>query len=170
VLVHRALDHVARDITEHDTRLPHDTGIREVIEQVLADDHTCRTSTWRSIGSPDHDSWLRTLDLPSLFELSADYATYARTRSACERAVQRLPTRQRQVVQGHYFQHMTYAELAHEHGVADSSIRNTHAGALRNLHRDDELFDVLEAVGQVRDHARRLQLEQHRKAQPPLAA
>jgi len=100
--------------------------------------------------------------LPSL--ALSEYATYARTRSACERAVERLPNRQRQVVQGHYFDAMTQPELAARHGLADSTIRNTHAGALRNLRRDDELFDVLEAVGKVRDLARRLELEAQRRA------
>lgn len=59
---------------------------------------------------------------------------------------------------------MTEPELAARHGVADSTIRNTHAGALRNLRRDDELFDVLEAVGKVRDYARRRELEAPRRA------
>lgn len=59
---------------------------------------------------------------------------------------------------------MTHAQLAEQHGVADSSIRHTHAGALRRLRRDDELFDALEAVGKVRDRARRLQLHRDRPA------
>jgi len=164
VLVHRALDHVREDLTEHDTVLPHDTGIREVVEAVLADE-CAATATFRAPASPAHAQWLRTLDVDAIFELSHEYAAYARTRSACERAVDRLPNRQRQVVQGHYFEAMTQPELATRHGLADSTIRNTHAGALRNLRRDDVLFDVLEAVGKVRDYARRLELEaQHRAA------
>lgn len=163
-LVHRALDHVRQDLTEHDTVLPLDTGIREVVEAVLADDRAEAAAAFRAPASPAHAQWLRTLDLPAIFELSHEYATYARTRSACERAVERLPNRQRQVVQGHYFDAMTQPELAARHGLADSTIRNTHAGALRNLRRDDELFDVLEAVGKVRDLARRLELEAQRRA------
>jgi len=164
VLVHRALDHVRQDLTEHDTLFPEDTGIREVIEAVLADDCAAAAAAFRAPASPAHAQWLRTLDLATIFELSPEYATIARTRSACERAVDRLPSRQRQVVQGYYFEAMTQPELAARHGVADSTIRNTHAGALRNLRRDDELFDVLEAVGKVRDYARRLQLEAQRRA------
>jgi RNA polymerase sigma factor (sigma-70 family) len=164
VLVHRALDHVRQDLTEHDTVLPHDNGIREVVEAVLADECAATAATFRAPASPAHAQWLRTLDLDAIFELSHEYATYARTGSACERAVDRLPNRQRQVVQGHYFEAMTQLELAARHGLADSTIRNTHAGALRNLRRDDELFDVLEAVGKVRDYARRLELEAQRRA------
>jgi hypothetical protein len=50
---------------------------------------------------------------------------------------------------------MTKAKIAEERGLAPSSVRNSHSGALRNLRRDDELFDVLEAIGKVRDEARR---------------
>ena len=67
---------------------------------------------------------LRTLDLGAIFELSDEYAIYARTRSACERAVDRLPNRQRQVVQGYYFEAMTQPELAARDGLADSTIRS----------------------------------------------
>lgn len=163
VLVHRALDHVRRDLTEHATVLAHDVGIREVVEQVLADERSVAFGAARAIGSPSHQQWVRTLDLDTIFELSAEYATYARTRSACERAVERLPDRQREVVQRHYFTAMTQTEIAGHLGVAESSVRNTHAGALRNLRRDDELFDVLEAVGKVRDHDRREALERMRQ-------
>jgi RNA polymerase sigma factor (sigma-70 family) len=164
MLVHRALDHVRRDLTEHDTVMAHDVGIREVVERVLADERSAAFGAHRSIGSRGHDQWVRTLDLPAMFELSAEYATYARTRSACERAVERLPGRQREVVQSHYFETMTQAEVAGQLGLAESSVRNSHAGALRNLRRDDDLFDVLEAVGKVRDRDRRLVLQQLRQA------
>lgn len=164
VLVHRALDHVHRDLTEHPTELPHDSGIEAMLNVVLSDDAGTTASTFRAPASPGHSQWLRTLDLPAIFELSDEYATYARTRSACERAVERLPNRQRQVIQGHYFEAMTQAELARQQHVASSSIRSSHAGALKNLRRDDDLFDILEAVGKVRDHDRRLQLERDRRA------
>lgn len=55
---------------------------------------------------------------------------------------------------------MTQADIAAVRGVADSTVRNTHRGALRNLRADDELFEVLEAVGKVRDRDRRLALRQ----------
>ncbi len=164
VLLYRALDHVREDLTEHETMLDHDLGIREVVERVLTDDRSLRLASFRSIGSWDHTQWLRTLDLPSIFDLSAEYATYARTRSACERAVERLPGRQRQVVQQHYFEAMTQTDIAGQLGLAESSVRNTHVGALRNLRRDDELFDVLETVGKVRDRDRREALREARLA------
>lgn len=164
VLLYRALDYVRQELTENDTVLPVDAGIREVVEAVLADDRAQAAAAFRAPASPGHAQWLRTLDLQAIFELAHEYAILARTRSACERAVERLPSRQRQVIQGYYFEAMTQTALAARHGLADSTIRNTHAGALRSLRRDDDLFDVLEAVGKVRDHARRLELEAHRAA------
>jgi RNA polymerase sigma factor (sigma-70 family) len=150
-LAHRALDHVRGDISEHDTLLPHDHGIKEVLDAVLLD----RAEP----GSPAFWQWLQTKDIDSLFVVAEEYAPYARVRSACERAVERLPRGQRRVVQQHYFEQMTQAEIAAAEKLADSTVRNTHRGALRNLRRDDELFDVLEAVGRVRDRARRVHLE-----------
>jgi DNA-directed RNA polymerase specialized sigma24 family protein len=102
--------------------------------------------------------WIRSHDLDSMFDLAREYAPYARVRSACEAAVDRLPRGQRIVIQERYYQEMTQVEIAAAHGVADSTIRNTHSQALGNLRRDDDLFSVLEAVGRVRDLARRNQL------------
>jgi RNA polymerase sigma factor (sigma-70 family) len=163
VLAHRALDYIRGDLTEHTTLMPEDRGIADLLDAVFADEQTANAS-YRSMGSPAYHQWVRTLDLARLFEISAEYATYARTRSACERAVERLPPRQRQVIQKHYFEAMTHEQIAGERQVAASTVRNTHAGALRNLQRDDELFDVLEAVGKVRDYARRRHREQLRVA------
>ena len=105
------------------------------------------------------------MDLPKVFELAHEYASYARTRTACEQAVERLPDRQRQVIQQRYFESMTQEQIALASGIAASSVRNTHRGAITNLRGDDVLFDVLEAVGKVRDAARRQQLALERERQ-----
>jgi RNA polymerase sigma factor (sigma-70 family) len=164
VLAHRALDHVRLEIAEDDRRLPYDWGIRSVLDELLTG-HGREASYFIAPASPGHDAWLRTHDLQRIFELADEYATYSRIRTACERAVERLPNRQRQVIQEHYYQAMTQEQIALASNLAASSVRNTHRGALANLRRDDELFDVLEAVGKVRDVARRQQLvEQQQRA------
>jgi hypothetical protein len=95
-LAHRALDYVRRDLGEHDTLLPHDLGIRDVLDKVLAGEvGSSEPDFFTQPGSPGFSQWLRTLDLPAIFELADEYATYARVRGATERAVQRLPQRQR---------------------------------------------------------------------------
>ena len=155
-LSHRALDFVLADITEHDTRLPHDVGIRAVLDRVLSGEGAeSGEGYFRSQGSPAYSQWLRTLDLPAIFELANEYATYARIGSACRKAVDRLPDRQRQVVQNHYYEEMTQVEIAEKNGLANSTVRNTHSHAVSNLRGDDDLFQVLEAAGIVRDRARR---------------
>ena len=108
-----------------------------------------------SPGQVQHPAWLRTLGLQRMFELAAEYATCARTSTARERAVERLPNLQRQAVEQRYFEAMTQEQIALDSAIAASTVRNTHRGALANLRRDDELFDVLEAVGKVRVAARR---------------
>jgi RNA polymerase sigma factor (sigma-70 family) len=164
VLAHRALDHVHGEITEGRQHLPYDDGIQYVLDELLTGEGR-GAGFFAAPASPAHAIWLRTLDLPRVFELAHEYATYARTRTACERAVERLPDRQRQVIQQRYFESMTQEQIASVSGIAASSVRNTHRGALTNLRRDDALFDVLEAVGKVRDAARRQQLALERERQ-----
>jgi RNA polymerase sigma factor (sigma-70 family) len=165
VLAHRALDHVRGEITESRQHLSYDWGIKSVLDELLTGDGR-GAGFFASPASPAHAAWLSTLDLPRVFELAHEYATYARTRTACERAVERLPDRQRQVIQQRYFESMTQEQIAAASGIAASSVRNTHRGAITNLGRDNALFDVLEAVGKVRDAARKQQLalEQERQA------
>ena len=164
VLAHRALDHVHGELTEGRRYLPYDDGIQYVLDELLTGDGR-GAGFFAAPASPAHAAWLRTLDLPRIFELAHEYATYARTRTACEHAVERLPDRQRQVIQQRYFESMTQEQIASVSGIAASSVRNTHRGAITNLRRDDALFDVLEAVGKVRDAARRQQLVLERERQ-----
>jgi RNA polymerase sigma factor (sigma-70 family) len=154
-LLYRVLEHVREDLDEHLVPLPHDNGIKKVLDELLIDDSRPSASHFRAVGSPGHSQWVRTLDLPAIFDLADEYASYARTQTACERAVRKLPPRQRQIVQDHYYSAMTQAQIAEERGLAASSVRNSHAGAIHTLRQDDDLFDVLEAIGKVRDEARR---------------
>jgi DNA-directed RNA polymerase specialized sigma24 family protein len=162
-LSYRALDHVREDLGEHDTQLPHDDGIKDVVDSLLSDPSHPAASFYASPASPAHSQWLRTLDMDRVFEVAEEYATYNRSRTACERAVDRLPTRQGQVVRDHYFRAMTQERIAEVRGIAASTVRNSHSKALGNLYRDDELFEVLAAVGKVRDKARREQLAAERQ-------
>ena len=162
-LAYRALEHVREELVEV-SYLPHDSAIKEVLDGVLSGQAHQATSLHATPGAPGHSVWLRTLDLPAMFELAEEYATYNRTQSACERAVNRLPDRQRSVIRDRYYREMTQVEIAKEHGLAASSVRNSHGQGIGNLRRDDELFEVLAAVGKVRDRDRRLKLEAERKA------
>jgi RNA polymerase sigma factor (sigma-70 family) len=140
--------------------LPEEVEIQDAMNDLFSDPSGHAAAFYSQPASPGHAQWLRTLDIPALFDLADEYAPYARTQLACERAVSRLPQRQRQVVEAHYFQEQPQAEIARTLKLASSSIRSTHQGALKNLGRDDELFGVLESVGKVRDQARRLRLQQ----------
>ncbi len=164
VLAYRALDHIRMELGENEVKLPNEVEIEQVIDQALMNSKERGGAFFAAPGSPGHDQWIRTLDISAIFELADEYSSYARTRSACERAVQRLPRRQQQVIQSHYFENQTQVQIAAAHGLADSSVRNTHLGALRALRRDDDLFDVLETVGKVRDRTRRAALDARRAA------
>jgi RNA polymerase sigma factor (sigma-70 family) len=159
----RALEHVHADICEHGTRLPYDADVRDLVDSVLKSRGEREAAFFSAPGAPGHDQWFRTLDLPAIFEVANEYATYARVGRACERAVDRLPSQQRRVVRERYYNEMTQKQIARAMRVSDSTVRNTHAGALTNLRKDDELFVLLDAVGMVRDRARKLQMERDRQ-------
>ncbi len=98
--------------------------------------------------------WIQTYDVPKLFELADEFAGYRAVRSACRRAVEKLPTRQREVIEQHYYEQLTQKAIAQTRGVAESTVRNTHSAALGNLRKDENLLSLLEAVGRVRrDHS-----------------
>jgi len=67
------------------------------------------------------------------------------------------------VIRDHYFRAMTQERISTVRGIAPSTVRNNHSKALGNLRRDDQLFQVLAAVGKVRDQARREKLEAERR-------
>jgi hypothetical protein len=69
VLTYRALDHVRHELTENGSR-PFDGAIHTVVDQVLADPDAYGAEYFRLPASPAHDQWLRTLDLPTIFDLA----------------------------------------------------------------------------------------------------
>jgi RNA polymerase sigma factor (sigma-70 family) len=157
-LARRALDHLRRDLTTDARKLPDDyEGVVTVLDEVLTTDGRA-AGCYEVPSSPLHSTWIRTLDLPRIFDLADTYATYLRRESAVARAVDRLPARQRQVVREHYYEAFTQARIALDLGIAASTVRNNHQKALVNLERDDEMFLVLEAIGDVRDDTRRDEL------------
>lgn len=159
VLAYRALEHLHEELGGHDTLAAEDNEIQDTLEALFTATAGPAAAFYVQPASPGYTQWLRTFDLPKLFELAEEYAPYARARGACERAVRRLPDRQRQVVEAHYFQQTPQAEIARDLKLASSTIRNTHHGALKNLRSDDQLFGVLVSIGKVRDEARRLRLK-----------
>lgn len=164
VLSFRALDYVRAELGEVTAPLAEDAEIEGMLDSLLSGDRARSASFFVLPGAPGYSQWLRTFDLPRLFELAEEYAPYARVRTACERAVDRLPDRQRQVINAHYFEATTQADFAEAQSIKASSVRNTHRSALANLRQDDELFRVLEAVGKIRGEARRRELASCKEA------
>lgn len=158
-LTFRVLDRARNTLFDDRWLLPEDLEMKDLLDEILAQGNDVRPAAFATPGARQHDMWRRTLDLPAIFDLADEYSPYARTQTACERAVERLAPRQRAVIEGHYFQSLPQTEIAKLHGLADSTVRNTHAAALRKLHGDDQLFGALVELGRVRDRQRRLALD-----------
>ena len=97
-----------------------------------------------------------------LYANVAEYSEIAVVRQVCRTAIRRLPPKQQAVIDELFYVEREAAEIAANAGVARSTIYNTKAQALRNLHEDDCFFMALYGMRLVRDAARRQQLlERH---------
>lgn len=90
----------------------------------------------------------------------AEYLNYHEVRSVCRTAVDRLPRRQRDVIDGEFYNQETPQEIAQRQGVARSTVYNSKAQALASLGKDDCFFMALCGMELVRDSERRAQIEE----------
>jgi RNA polymerase sigma factor (sigma-70 family) len=142
-LAHRALDELRGEFAERD-----DVIELGDLDRVLSD----AISAAPRIAALNYQQWIETYDVQTLFELADEFAGYRTMRSACQTAVRKLPSRQREVIEQHYYEEPTQKAIAARRGVAESTIRNTHRVALGNLRKDENLLALLEAIGRVRRH------------------
>jgi RNA polymerase sigma factor (sigma-70 family) len=90
------------------------------------------------------------------------YLDLQEVRYVCRTAIDRLPRRQREVIDGEFYESLSPEEIAKQQGVARSTVYNSKAQALRNLHDDDCFFMALCGMELVRDSVRKAQLlERH---------
>lgn len=89
-----------------------------------------------------------------------EYLNYHEVRSVCRTAVDRLPGRQRDVIDGEFYDQETPQEIAARQGVARSTVYNSKAQALASLGNDDCFFMALCGMELVRDSERRAQIEE----------
>ena len=95
-----------------------------------------------------------------LYEPVAQYLNHYEVRSVCRTAVDRLPRRQREVIDGEFYSDLTPAEIAEAQGVSRSTVYNSKAQALAKLSSDDRFFMALHGMRLVRDSERAAQLKE----------
>ena len=106
-LAHRALDFIAEEVRG-------DEEIVALIDELLDGRPEVR------LVSASFDSWLRTMNLAEMIDVSEDFASYIKTQSACKRAVERLAPGQRDVIEEHYFAERRLADIANTSGRSAS--------------------------------------------------
>jgi DNA-directed RNA polymerase specialized sigma24 family protein len=95
-----------------------------------------------------------------LYEPVGQYLNHYEVRTVCRTAVDRLPRRQREVIEGEFYDGMKPEEIAEAQGVARSTVYNSKAQALANLGSDDRFFMALHGMQLVRDSERAAQLRE----------
>jgi RNA polymerase sigma factor (sigma-70 family) len=95
-----------------------------------------------------------------LYDPVAQYLNHYEVRSVCRTAVDRLPRRQREVIDGEFYDGLKPAEIAEAQGVSRSTVYNSKAQALANLGSDDRFFIALHGMQFVRDSERAANLKE----------
>lgn len=95
-----------------------------------------------------------------LYEPVEQYLNHHEIRQVCRSAVDRLPRRQREVIEGEFYDGMKAEEIADVQGVSRSTVYNSKAHALANLGSDDLFFVALHGMQLVRDSERAAQLKE----------
>lgn len=152
-VAHRTLDFLGGELAEIEIAT-HRLEEGEAIQAVLAglEGIEAPAATER----PGYRRWERRM-LP-LYPAVAKFSEIAGVRRVCRTAVDRLPAKQRMVIEKHFYDGLEPQQIAEESGVARSTVYNHKAQALHNLHEDDCFFMALCGLRVVRDSARRAKL------------
>jgi RNA polymerase sigma factor (sigma-70 family) len=149
-VAHRALDFLREELSELQTKL-YCREEAEAMQQFLAGFDGLEPPALGEEGG--FRRWH--FGVRSLWEPTQRYLRLREVRSICRTAVERLPQRQRAVIDAEFYDGMRPAEIAEQHGIARSTVYNHKAQALKNLYDDDCFFMALYTMEIVRGAARR---------------
>jgi RNA polymerase sigma factor (sigma-70 family) len=148
---HRALDKLAGDLPEAPT-CGHSAAEAQAIQAALSG--LDQVDAPEMSDRPGMRSWRSRIEMRSVFYVVERFFENDAVREVCATAIGRLPRREREVIEGYFFEHLGVPHLADRHGVSESTVYNQKANAQKRLHEDDVFFSALRALGQVRDQAR----------------
>jgi len=98
--------------------------------------------------------WRSHIPMRDIFDVVEDFFKNEDVREACKAAVGRLPERQREVINGYFFEDLTVPVIAARRGISQSTVYNQKRDAEGNLRDDDLFFSSLLGLERVRDRAR----------------
>jgi hypothetical protein len=98
--------------------------------------------------------WRQRIHMRDVFDVVEEFFSHDPVRKACHTAIGRLPRRQRDVIEGYFFEERDVPELAKGRKVSESTIYNQKSVAQKRLHDDDVFFSALFSLARVRDQAR----------------
>jgi RNA polymerase sigma factor (sigma-70 family) len=154
---HRTLDFLKEELSELEA-VSHRQDEAEAMQAFLAGFSDLEPPVLAEGGG--FPRWL--LKARPLWAPVKSYLDLQEVRHVCRTAIDRLPRRQREVIKGEFYESLAPEEIAKQQGVARSTVYNSKAQALRNLHDDDCFFMALCGMELVRDSVRKAQLlEQH---------
>ena len=150
-VAHRALDALAGELPELET-----SGIvaaqADAMQNALAGFEAIEGPAMRD--RHGMREWRQRIHMRDVFDVVEDFYAHQPVREACSAAIVRLPRRQRDVIEGYFFDGKSIGDIAAAREVAESTVYNQKAAAQNALYGDDVFFVALCALGQVRDQAR----------------
>lgn len=109
--------------------------------------------------APGYRAWLHRLaDLRPVFSAVDEYRERPEVQRACRDATGRLSTRRRDVILAYFYDGLSLEQIAKRDGVAVSTVGNTKNQAEEKLRADDLFYCALDALGLIRNEARRQEI------------
>lgn len=102
--------------------------------------------------------WRARIRMRDVFQVVEEFFDHDPVGEACRLAVGRLPSAQREVIDGYFFSGSEVPDLAARRKVSESTVYNQKARAQDTLKGDDVFFSTLYSLQRVRDRARAQQL------------
>jgi RNA polymerase sigma factor (sigma-70 family) len=150
-VAHHALNRLRGDLPEVQTTV-HNAAEAAALQHALAGFD--QAGAPRLSDRPGLRAWRQRIAMRDVFDVVEEFFEHDPVREACRTAIGRLPKRQRDVIDGYFFQELEVGEMAERRRVSTSTVYNQKAQAQSRLHDDDVFFSALHSVNRVRDEAR----------------
>lgn len=152
---HRALDKLRGELPQYQCS-PVNGLEADAMQTFLAGFETASQPVLRDRAG--FQRWRHGVAMRDVFDVVEDFFEHASVRETCQKAIGRLPSAERQVIDDYFLAERDVTEIAEARGSSESTVYNQKASAQRKLREDDLFFAALYSMHRVRDRARATEL------------